>query len=270
MVEYHPVSERMLKMKKTKNKNLRNQVYKMLIDLGLKYDPEEKCYFPTENLLLGHYLGETSILDNVSFSKSGDCITVTISTLGGISDATSDTYKVRSEEDLTKIKGFIEATLQGVRTPCNGRRDNNMMWLENNSNMLTMLKLLDASIVPVDAIRLKTTSEGPFEDPHFFMCDGHLFVIHGDCRISRATEVTLGWDIDPDEPGLISDDFVTENGLFFLGSPNLDDNNKSFAEFPHLAAIMEKIIDVINRNNSVWFDPDAVKIDNIIRKEVDE
>ena len=104
-------------MKKTKNKNLRNQVYKMLIDLGLKYDPEEKFYFPTEDFLLGHCLGETSILDNISFSKNGDCITVTINTWGGISDATSDTYLVRSEEDLIKIKGFVEATLQGFEPP---------------------------------------------------------------------------------------------------------------------------------------------------------
>ena len=143
------------------------------------------------------------------------------------------------------------------------------MWLNNNSNMLTMLELLDASIVPVDAIRLKV-GEGPFEDPQFFMSDGYLFVIHGDCLISMVTEVTLGWDTDLDDPGPISDDFVTENGLFFLGSPNLDDNNKAFVEFPHLAAAMNKIINVVNQNNSVWFDPDAVKIDNIIRKEVDE
>lgn len=144
-----------------------------------------------------------------------------------------------------------------------------MSWLDNNSNMLTMLELLDASIVPVDAIRLKV-GEGPFEDPHFFMADGHLFVIHGDCLISRVTEVTLGWTKDPDHPGPICDEIVTENGLFFLGSPNLDDSNKAFVEFPHLAAVMQKIINVVNRNISVWFDPDAVKIDNIIRKEVDE
>lgn len=145
-----------------------------------------------------------------------------------------------------------------------------MKWLSDNSNMLTMLELLDASIVPVDAIRLVAEAGGPFEDPHFFMSDGHLFVIHGDCLISRVTEVTLGWDTDPDDPGPISDDYVTENGLLFLGSPNLDDNTKSFAEFPHLAAVVEKLINVVNHNNSVWFDPDAVKIDNIIRKEVDE
>ncbi len=143
-----------------------------------------------------------------------------------------------------------------------------MTWLDDNSNMLTMLELLDASIIPVDAIRLK--GDGPFEDPRFFMSDGHLFVIHGDCLISRVTEVTLGWDKDPDDSGPISDDYVTNDGLFFLGSPNLDDNNKAFADFPHLAAIMEKIINVVNHNNSVWFDPDAAKIDNIIRKEVDE
>lgn len=97
-------------------KNLRNQVYKMLIDLGLKYDPEEKCYFPTEEFLLGTYLGETNILDNVSFSKSGDCITVTINTWDGFS-AASGIYKVRSEEDLAKTKGFVEAALQGFEPP---------------------------------------------------------------------------------------------------------------------------------------------------------
>ena len=137
------------------------------------------------------------------------------------------------------------------------KNDEMMKRLDNNSNMLTMMELLDASIVPVDAIRLKV-GEGPFEDPHFFMADEHLFVIHGDCLISRVTEVTLGWDTD-----LISEDFVTEKGLLFLGSPNLDDNNKAFAEFPHLAAAMERIINVVNHNNSVWFYPDAVKIDNI-------
>lgn len=141
---------------------------------------------------------------------------------------------------------------------CNFMKNDEMMKrLDNNSNMLTMMELLDASIVPVDAIRLKV-GEGPFEDPHFFMADEHLFVIHGDCLISRVTEVTLGWDTD-----LISEDFVTEKGLLFLGSPNLDDNNKAFAEFPHLAAAMERIINVVNHNNSVWFYPDAVKIDNI-------
>ena len=144
-----------------------------------------------------------------------------------------------------------------------------MNWLNNNSNMLTMLELLDASIVPVDAIRL-VAEAGPFEDPHFFMSDEHLFVIHGDCLISKVTSVTLGWTTDPDDPGPISDDYVTENGLFFLGSPNLDDNTKSFVEFPHLAAVMAKLINVVNQNNSIWFDPDVVKIDNIIRKEVDE
>lgn len=135
--------------------------------------------------------------------------------------------------------------------------------------MLTMLELLDASIVPVDAIRLKV-GEGPFEDPHFFMSDEQMFVIHGDCLISRVTEVTLGWTTDPDDPAPISDDFVTEKGLLFLGSPNLDDSNKAFVDFPHLAAVMAKLINVVNQNNSIWFDPDAVKIDNIIRKEVDE
>lgn len=135
------------------------------------------------------------------------------------------------------------------------KNDETMMKrLENNSNMLTMMELLDASIVPVDAIRLKV-GEGPFEDPHFFMADEHLFVIHGDCLISRVTEVNLGWD---------SDDFVTEKGLLFLGSPNLDDSNKSYADFPHLAAVMERIINVVNHNNSVWFYPDAVKIDKIV------
>ena len=39
-----------------------------------------------------------------------------------------------------------------------------MNWLNNNSNMLTTLELLDASIVPVDAIRL-VAEAGPFEDP---------------------------------------------------------------------------------------------------------
>lgn len=133
-----------------------------------------------------------------------------------------------------------------------------------------MLELLDVSIVPVDVIRLSAASEGPFEDPQFFMSDGHLFVIHGDCLISRVTEVTLGWATDPDDPGPISDDFVTEKGLSFLGSPNLDENGSHFVDFPHLAVAIEKIINVVNHNNSVWFDPDTVKIDNIIRKEVDE
>lgn len=143
-----------------------------------------------------------------------------------------------------------------------------MTWLDDNSNMLTMLELLDASIIPVDAIRLK--GDGPFEDPRFFMSDGHLFVIHGDCLISRVTEVILGWETDPEDPGPISDVIVTEEGLSFLGSPNLDDSINAFAEFPHLANVMEKLINVVNHNNSIWFDPDAVKIDNIIRKEVDE
>ena len=146
----------------------------------------------------------------------------------------------------------------------NMKNDETMMKrLDNNSNMLTMMELLDASIIPVDAIRLKV-GEGPFEDPHFFMADEHLFVIHGDCLISRVTEVTLGWDTDPDDPDPISEDFVTEKGLLFLGSPNLDDSNKSFADFPHLAAAMERIINVVNHNNSVWFYPDAVKIDNFV------
>lgn len=87
----------------------------MLI-LGLKYDPEERSYFPTEDFLLGNNI-DTNILDDVTFRAIGDCYAVTINTFGGISDATSDSYTVRSEEDLRKIKGFIEAALQGFEPP---------------------------------------------------------------------------------------------------------------------------------------------------------
>lgn len=89
----------------------------MLTSLGLKYNPEEKTYFPPEEFLLGN-CNDTNILDDVSIIRNdNDCITVIINTFGGISDATSDTYLVRSEEDLTKIKGFIEAALQGFEPP---------------------------------------------------------------------------------------------------------------------------------------------------------
>ncbi len=95
---------------------LRNKFYKILINLGLKYDREGKRYFPTEEFLLGNTM-ENNILDDVIFREIGDCIKVTIITCGGISGVTADTYIVRSEEDLTKISGFIKAALQGFEPP---------------------------------------------------------------------------------------------------------------------------------------------------------
>lgn len=96
---------------------LKRKIHKTLLLLGLKYDPEERSYFPTEDFLLENNI-DTNILDDVCVNgEDGECFVVTINTFGGISEATSDSYTVRSEEDLTKIKGFIEATLQGFEPP---------------------------------------------------------------------------------------------------------------------------------------------------------
>lgn len=115
----HPTTERMLKMnadKILKSFALKRKIYKTLILLGLTYNPEENHYSPTEDFLLGNSM-ESNILDDVTFRKIGDCYVVTINTFGGISDATSDTYPIKSEEDLIKVKGFIEAALQGFEPP---------------------------------------------------------------------------------------------------------------------------------------------------------
>ena len=94
--------------------DLKRKIYKTLILLGLKYDRVEKRYIIQQDQ---YVLEGSNILDDVTFRTIGDCYAVTINTWGGISEATSDTYVIKTEEDVVKISGFIEAALQGFEPP---------------------------------------------------------------------------------------------------------------------------------------------------------